>query len=145
MTVRHEGGCVCGAVRFLVLGDPERVTMCHCTWCQRRTGSAFGTEAVYPKDRVTVSGEALRVYRHRSDLSGRWLDQHFCGTCGTNLGLTLEVAPEVRSLPAGAFDDPAFLKASGIPFRHIFLSSSRGWADVPDGMEAHEMHFRPGG
>ena len=31
----HEGGCVCGSVRYVARGDPLRVTVCHCTWCQK--------------------------------------------------------------------------------------------------------------
>ncbi|MBT6273082.1 MAG: hypothetical protein HOI95_03000 [Chromatiales bacterium] len=42
----HEGGCLCGDVRYQVTGDPDIVVVCHCTWCQRRTGTAF---AVIPK------------------------------------------------------------------------------------------------
>ena len=37
----HEGGCVCGAVRFRVKAQPQAGLVCHCTWCQRRSGSAF--------------------------------------------------------------------------------------------------------
>lgn len=142
MTDQHQGGCVCGAVRYVTEGNPERVTMCHCTWCQRRTGSAFGTEAVFRHDQVTLTGDTQRSYRHISDQSGRWLDQHFCGTCGTNLGITMQAVPDIRSVPAGTFDDPAWLKQSGIPFRHIFLRSDHGWAEVPEGMEKYEEHFR---
>lgn len=141
----HEGGCVCGLLRYRVQGNPTRITVCHCTWCQRRTGSAFGVEAVFKHAQVTVTGEMQRVYRSISDQSGRWLDQHFCGACGTNLGLTLEAARDIRSVAAGTFDDPAWLKASGIPFRHIFLRSTQSWAEVPESMERYEEHFRAGG
>lgn len=142
MTDRHEGGCVCGAVRYVTQGDPERVSLCHCAWCQRRTGSAFGTEAVFKHANVTFTGDGMRKFRHLSDESGRWLDQHFCGTCGTNLGLSMEAVPEIRSVAAGTFDDPSWLKESGVPFRHIFLRSDHGWAEVPVGMEKYEEHFR---
>jgi hypothetical protein len=142
MTMRHEGGCVCGAIRFVTMGLPERVSLCHCTWCQRRTGTAFGTEAVFKDENVVFSGAAPSVYRHISDLSGRWLDQAFCGRCGSNLGLTLEAVPGIRSIAAGTFDDPSWLDPATTPFRHLFLRSDCGWADVPAGMERHEMHFR---
>jgi hypothetical protein len=69
----HEGGCVCGLLRFAARGNPSRVTVCHCTWCQRRTGSAFGIGAVFPLERLELRGP-YRVYRHLSDESGRWLD-----------------------------------------------------------------------
>jgi hypothetical protein len=98
---RNEGGCVCGGVRYVAQGDPERVTICHCTWCQRRTGSAFGVEVVFRIENVALAGEALRTWRHVSDQSGRWLDQDFCSRCGANIGLTLEAVPGIRTIAAG--------------------------------------------
>jgi hypothetical protein len=142
MAERHEGGCVCGAVRYVTHGDPERVTICHCTWCQRRTGSAFGIEAVFKHENVTLFAGALQIYRHVSDESGRWLDQHFCARCGTNMGLTLEVVPEIRSIAAGTFDDPSWIRADRHTFRHVFLRSARNWSEIPDGVEHYEAHFR---
>jgi hypothetical protein len=139
---QHEGGCVCGAVRYVAVGAPERVSFCHCTWCQRRTGTAFGAEAVFKEDAVRFTQGTPQIYRHHSDLSGRWLDQHFCARCGSNLGLTLEAVPGIRSIAAGTFDDPSWLDPQSAPFRHIFLRSSRAWAEVPEYCERYEMHFR---
>jgi hypothetical protein len=142
MTEQHEGGCVCGAVRYVAHGDPERVTICHCTWCQRRTGSAFGVEAVFDIERVTLAGDTLRKYRHISDESGRWLDQEFCSRCGANIGFTLEAVPGIRTIAAGTFDDPSWIKREKYLFRYVFLRSAQSWSDVPDGVERYEAHFR---
>ncbi|CAN5609827.1 hypothetical protein BH10PSE6_BH10PSE6_28660 [soil metagenome] len=138
----HSGGCVCGAIRFTATGEPLRVTICHCTWCQRRTGTAFGTEVVFESGQVTVSGEAAR-YRHISDQSGRWLDLEFCPRCGTNLGFTLEAAPGLRTLPAGSFEDPSWICAERYKFRHVFVRSRRDWSDLSPLVETYEQHFRP--
>lgn len=137
----HQGGCVCGTVRFTAHGEPARVTICHCTWCQRRTGSAFGVEAVYKADDVDFVGDSIRVYRHTSDASGRWLDQYFCAKCGTNLGLALEATAGIRSIPAGTFDDPSWLTRDRIHFRDIYMRSARDWAALPEGVEQHAEHF----
>jgi hypothetical protein len=138
----NEGGCVCGALRYVAHGDPERITICHCAWCQRRTGSAFGVEAVFKTERVTLRGDSLRTYRHISDESGRWLDQYFCSRCGTNTGITLEAAPGIRTIAAGTFDDPSWLKAEKYKFRYVYLRSAQDWSDIPDGVERYEEHFR---
>ncbi|MGE0575122.1 MAG: GFA family protein [Reyranella sp.] len=135
------GGCVCGAVRFTATGEPLRVTICHCTWCQRRTGTAFGTEVVFNADQVTMAGKVSR-YRHVSDLSGRWLDVEFCPRCGTNLGFTLQAAPGLRTLPAGAFDEPRSISPERYPFRHVFVRSRRDWSDLSPLVETYEQHFR---
>jgi hypothetical protein len=142
MAEQHEGGCVCGAVRYVAHGDPERVTVCHCTWCQRRTGSAFGVEVVFRTEALTFSGETLRTWRHISDESGRWLDQHFCCRCGTNLGISLEAVPGIRTLAAGSFDDPSWLRREKYLFRYVYLRSARDWSTIPDGVERYEAHFR---
>jgi len=144
MTVpmQHTGGCVCGAIRFKATGEPLRVTNCHCKWCQRRTGTAFGTEVVYDDGQIAFAGDDLSVYRHRSDESGRWLDSAFCGKCSTNLGFTLEAAPGIRTLPAGTFDDPGWITADRYAFRHVFVRSRREWSDLSSEVEVHEEHFR---
>lgn len=142
MADEHEGGCLCGSLRYVARGAPERVTICHCTWCQRRTGSAFGVEVVFQDGNVSVSGETARTYRHLSDETGRWLDQHFCGRCGTKIGITLEAAPGIRSIAAGTFDDPSWISRDSQHFRDIFLRSARDWSALPPDIEAHREHFR---
>jgi hypothetical protein len=112
MAERHEGGCVCGAVRYVAHGDPERVTVSHCTWCQRRTGSAFGVEVVFRTEAVALAGDSPRTYRHISDEAGRWLDQQFCSRCGTNIGITLEAVPGIRTIAAGTSDNPSWVMAA---------------------------------
>jgi hypothetical protein len=141
--IEHGGGCMCGAVRFKARGEPSRVTVCHCAWCQRRTGTAFGTEVVFDKGQVEMTGDDIARHRHVSDESGRWLEVEFCRRCGTNLGFTLEAAPGVRTLPAGAFDDPRWITADRYKVRHVFLRSRREWSDLSPKVEQYERHFRP--
>jgi hypothetical protein len=142
MAERHEGGCVCAGVRYVAHGDPDRVTVCHCTWCQRRTGSAFGVEAVFAADAVTLTGDTLRTYRHVSDESGRWLDQQFCSRCGTNIGITLEAVPGIRTIAAGTFDDPSWIDSDRCAFRYVYLRSAQDWSELPAGVEQYDAHFR---
>jgi hypothetical protein len=142
MDAEHTGGCVCGAIRFKATGEPLRITICHCTWCQRRTGTAFGTEVVFDSNQVEISGEGINRYRHISDESQRWLDIEFCGRCGSNLGFTLEAASGLRTLPAGAFDDPDWIRAERYTVRHVYLRSRREWSDLSPSVETYEQHFR---
>ena len=142
MTGENTGGCVCGTVRFTTIGEPMRITVCHCTWCQRRTGSAFGVEVVYRDDQVAFAGEEIGRYRHTSDESGRWLDIAFCRRCGGNLGFTLEAAPGIRTLPAGAFDDPSWIRADRYEMRHVYVRSRRDWSDLSSAVDVYERHFR---
>ena len=47
---KHPGGCVCGSLKYEVSGEPERIIVCHCHFCQRRTGSAFAIISMFEKN-----------------------------------------------------------------------------------------------
>ena len=50
----HEGGCLCGQVRYRTIGSPKRAAVCHCRYCQLRAGSAFGTLVYFKKDNIEI-------------------------------------------------------------------------------------------
>jgi len=137
-----NGGCVCKKIRYSISGSPLRVTVCHCMWCQRRTGSAFGVELVFNKNQIQFHTDSLSVYRHISDESGRWLDQHFCNTCGSNIGLTLEAVPLIQSISVGSLDDQTWSELTNLDRRHVFVRSARQWSEIPGDVEQYEEHFR---
>jgi Glutathione-dependent formaldehyde-activating enzyme len=60
---RREAVCSCGQLRVTTESDPVRISMCHCLACQRRTGSAFGMQARWRKDRVDVTGRYTEYVR----------------------------------------------------------------------------------
>src|SRR6516165_6322096 len=55
--MEQTGQCHCGSLRVITTGEPDRVYLCHCKACQRRTGTAFHFGATYPKERVRLDGE----------------------------------------------------------------------------------------
>ena len=97
---------------------------------------------MFPLGGVHLQGDSLRAYRHRSDLSGRWLEQDFCSACGSNIGLRLEAVPDLRSLSIGSFDDPSWMDSPGTVVRHVFIRSRLGISLIPEHVETHETHFR---
>lgn len=68
------GGCLCGSLRFVAEGAPDRVGICHCRDCRRHHGAAFYAAAIYPAAQVTISG-AFRAYQGRG----------FCPECGSSV------------------------------------------------------------
>jgi hypothetical protein len=120
------------------VGEPRRVTICHCQWCQRRTGSAFGIECVFDDAQVEFLGEPPREYRHTSDETGRWLDVRFCQKCGCNLGFKLEAVPGIQTIAAGTLDDPSRISAERQHFRHVFTRSRRDWSIISEQVECHD-------
>jgi hypothetical protein len=70
----RTGGCLCGAVRYGVRGDPLHVIRCHCADCRKESGSAFTVFAWWPVQAFEMSGEI-------SNYDGRG----FCPRCGSRL------------------------------------------------------------
>ena len=128
MSETREGRCLCGSVRFRAFGEPLRAHACHCTFCQRRTGSAFAEVAYYRDQDIELAGGELTEYSHRSDASGRWLRMSFCPTCGTCITISLERRPGERGIHIGTLDDPRSLKIR----RHIWTTSEQGNALIPN-------------
>ena len=135
----NEGGCVCGAVRFRARNAPLRTSACHCTFCQRRTGSAFGLGAYYRQEDVELAGIERSTYEHRSDESGRWLRMEFCPRCGTTVTWTAEALPGARALAIGAFDDPKKIRVE----RFAWMRSAHPWIAPPAGVEALQQSSLP--
>ena len=57
------GGCLCGKVRYSATGEPAFVGVCHCTDCQKFTGSAFAMVVGVPKPALTIEGRLARTAR----------------------------------------------------------------------------------
>ena len=126
----HEGGCACGAIRYRVRGQPAVGMVCHCTFCQRRLGTAFAFVAYCEDKNVDISGGPLTVWEHRSDESGRQLRIEFCSRCGTTVTHTAEARPGFRGIAGATFDDPDWFKID----RHIWTRSARPWVAIPPGV-----------
>jgi hypothetical protein len=134
MSETKTGGCLCGAVSYRAIGQPERTSVCHCSFCQRLTGSAFALWLDFRKENVEIAGRPLLTYEHRSDESGRWIKLEFCPRCGTTVGCTFERGPELYAIAGGTFDDPSWIRVD----RHIWTRSAQDWVVIPPDAEQFE-------
>jgi hypothetical protein len=80
--------------------------MCHCLACQKRTGSAFGIQARWPSERVTIEGDAREWVRVGDEGSSATF--RFCPTCGATVYWENNTMPNMIAVPVGAFADPTF-------------------------------------
>jgi hypothetical protein len=136
MSEVHHGGCLCGHVRYRTLGKPERTTICHCSFCQRLTGSAFLVEPVFLTKNVELEKGAVSTFDYRSPDHGRVLQVNFCSKCGTHLSLSFERFPTMQGICGGTYDDPTWFK----PDRHIFTRSAVPWMAFPHDVSCFERH-----
>lgn len=136
----HHGGCLCGAVRYATVGNPIRVTFCHCRFCQRATGSAYMVEPIFEKANFEISSGMPATYALASQGSGKQVTIHFCKTCGTKLFLAFERFPEIFGVYAGTFDDPDWFERSPLVSRHIFLDSAQQGTVIPAGVRVYREH-----
>lgn len=87
-----SGGCLCGAVRLVAVGQPFRVGICHCLDCRRHHGALFHASAIFPEQAVTITGGTR-------DFAGRF----FCPLCGSSVFSRSDDEVEVN---LGALDAP---------------------------------------
>jgi hypothetical protein len=131
MTIK--GGCLCGDIRYESRAAPVLSAVCHCTQCQKQSGSAFSTNLVVPAEAFRLT---TQVPARFDDVGGSGLGvkRHFCGRCGSPVYTELEAQPGVVVIKAGTLDDPAAVS----PQIHIWRRSAQPWIAAPDGVACFE-------
>ena len=136
----HMGGCLCGGVRYSTRGQPGRVTVCHCRFCQKATGSAYMVEPIFEAENLALLCGSPKVYEQVSVGSGKSVFVHFCPDCGTKLWLSFERFPDVVGVYAGTFDDPCWFPIAPASSKHIFLDAARSDVVIPAGLPTFAEH-----
>jgi hypothetical protein len=118
MTTKHQGSCLCGAVRFEIDGTFDRFFLCHCSHCRKDTGSAHGANLFSSSAKLTwLSGEeGVGTFT----LPGTRHSKSFCTTCGSALP---RVGGRMLVVPAGSLDSAVSTR----PNAHIFVASRADW------------------
>jgi hypothetical protein len=127
MSKTHEGGCLCGAIRFRIDGEPRVVSHCHCSLCRRVSGAPFVTWLTVRKDKMAITGDLL--WYGSSD----WGSRGFCPACGTHLVGRSEHYERYWDITAGSLDTPECIR----PERHVFAGDKVAWLDITDTLPAH--------
>jgi hypothetical protein len=106
--------------------------MCHCLACQRRTGSAFGIQARWPRGQVSIVGRYTEYVRTSDEGEERTF--RFCPDCGATVFYTTASQTDLIAVPIGAFADPSFPP----PTVSVYESRRHPWVSVPDGAERED-------
>jgi len=136
METSLEGGCACGQVRYRLARAPLIVHCCHCTECQRQSGSAFAVNALIESACVEVTkGETVEA--NLPTESGRPHPAIRCGACGITLWSHYGGRRAMSFIRAGTLDE-----ARGVtPDVHIFTRSKAPWVRLPEGAAAYEIYY----
>ncbi len=124
----HEGGCLCGAVRYRVDAAPGVVGHCHCTMCRKASGAPVVTWAVFPRTALAFTRGSLSTYR-----SSARAVRGFCGACGCQITFQYDDRPDRIDVTVGSLDRPDAVT----PMRHIWTESQIDWVRMDDGLPRH--------
>ena len=126
------GGCGCGAVRFEVTGPLGPARYCHCTRCQRRTGTAASASAIVAPGSIVVT-EGEEHLRGWTPEGGR--EKVFCAVCGSALFIRHPETGQIAGVRLGAIDGDPGVR----PTAHQFVAYAAPWEPIPDdGLERHD-------
>jgi hypothetical protein len=113
----RRASCNCGKLSLTYEGpDPDRISLCQCYECQKRTGSVASVQARLPVEHVRIDGQST-TWTFPSDggepVTFRSCDSggatyHFCPECGSTVYWEIAEAPDFLGVAVGAFTDPAF-------------------------------------
>ncbi len=112
------GGCLCGAVRYSVLGRPRSTSLCHCVSCRRSIGGPSLAWAIFDEDKVTIERGTLAVYE-----SSPGVERGFCACCGTSLTYRRANRPGLFDVTTASLDDPEVFP----PSKEIWCEERLSW------------------
>lgn len=119
-----DGGCACGALRYAVTGKPLSVHACHCTDCQKLSGSAFGLSMVLREADFRLTQGASQT--HDFAASRNRMLRHGCGQCGVALWFSSPDYADIIAIKPGTLDDTSSLR----PVAHMWVRSAQPWLDL---------------
>jgi hypothetical protein len=124
----HDGGCLCGALRFRVTAAALDSGYCHCRMCQRNSGAPVVAWVTFPT--ASFSWIAGVPGSFASSTHG---ERNFCGRCGSYLVFMSTKAPEEISVNTASFDNPAAYP----PKKHIYAQSRISWFHTDDDLPSY--------
>lgn len=132
-----NGRCVCGALSYRLDRPPLFTHCCHCSWCQRETGSAFAVNALIETAHVHLSGRVEE--RAIPSASGKGQILVACADCRTTiLSHYGGMGRALAFVRTGTLEDPGAVP----PDIHIHVTTRRPWVILPEGVPAMTGYYR---
>ena len=126
-----KGSCLCGGIRYEIVGPVGKSLYCHCSMCRKWHGSAFRARLAVPKNafRLIRGKELLVEYRSSADTIRR-----FCRVCGSPLMNSWDPDPNNYGLAMGTLDDDPGVR----PSCHVFVGSKAPWYEITDSLPQYQ-------
>jgi hypothetical protein len=135
---KFEGGCSCGNVRYTAEAEPIFAGVCHCTACQKTTGTSFSAVVAVPAPALTLTGD-VKVYDSKGD-TGQATHSTFCPNCGSPVLGTADIMQGVVMIRAGTLDDPSVMT----PAMEIYCDSKMPWVALGGDLKSFAKMPGPG-
>jgi hypothetical protein len=126
---KMTGGCRCGQVRYSADAEPAFTGVCHCTSCQKESGTAFNVVIAVPQAALAIQGSP-KSYAATGD-SGKPNVSKFCPNCGSTILSEPAALTGMSIVRAGTLDDTSWLK----PTMEIYCDSAQPWVQLGGGMK----------
>jgi hypothetical protein len=122
-----SGGCLCGAVRYVVAGPPINSGICHCRTCRRASSAPSLPFVGFPAGALRITQGEPVEFRSSAPVT-----RSFCGRCGSPLTYRHADQPATVDVMTCSFDDPQAFA----PTQHVWMSDKLAWDIVADGLPA---------
>ncbi len=133
-----KGSCLCGAIAYRFIGPIKVFQYCHCSRCQKVTGSAHAANIIIDPEHFQWTQGEDQVGRFEL-LEAKHFAVSFCRTCGSSLPW-LTQSKKAMVIPAGSLDDDPEAK----PIHNIFYADKADWyEDVCDLVKYDELPNKP--
>ncbi len=130
--MKLEGGCYCGALRYVAEGDPMMQAQCHCRECQYISGGAPNMFMLMPRDGFRYTKGTPKQFK-RADLE-RPVTREFCAECGTHVATFPAGFPAVV-IKVGTLDNP---RQYAGPQMAIYTIDKQPFHQIAEGIPAFE-------
>ncbi len=131
----YHGSCTCHSIRYRLTAPPMFVHCCHCTWCQRETGSAFAMNALIENIHLEVlTGEVVTVATPSHSGKGQMITR--CPHCHVALW-SHYTHKRIAFVRVGTLNHPQGIT----PDVHIYTSTKQPWVILPEGVPAFRGYY----
>lgn len=122
-----DGRCLCGKVTYHCDGEPMATLLCHCTDCQRQTGTAFSIVVGVERDALRIDG-AVSSFTTVGEDTGEAVHRQFCTACGSPIVSLPDATPDLAFIKAGTLNDRSWLE----PEMEIWCRSAHPYVTFDD-------------